>query len=241
MNRISNQFKRDLKASLITLILYIPLLFWWQQSSLKVATPTTPTPLVLNIQDFHTKEEIIKKEPILEEHIIEEEFFEDLEEIMKEPIVPEPIPQPLSKKPKPIVEKKIIKKKIVKKKIVKKKVKKRKITKKREIKKRKYIKSSKKASSKKSNLKFLSKLKRSINKNKIYPRMAKKRGIQGSVKVSFTITTSGRVTNIRVNGSKAFTKATKKAIERSFPIDTKGVSLPITLNLTLNYRLKRGV
>ena len=240
MNRLSSQSKRDITALLITLLLYTPLLFWWHSSNLGVPTESTQT-ILINIENFQCKEESIVEEEqtLLEERLIDDELLDSIDELMQEP--PKIEPQPLTTKPKPIIKEKIKPKKIVKKKRITQKP----IKKPKKSKRITKTKSHKKASTQKrvsngEKSRFLTKVKRAINSHKIYPKMAKRRGLQGSVKVSFTITTSGGVTNIILKGSKLFTKATKRAIDSSFPIDTRGVALPITLNLTVNYRLSRG-
>ena len=238
MNQLSKQFKRDTKAFSLTLILYLPLLFWWSQSKVELFPEKVSTPLVLDLQKFVCKEEPTP-EPFLEEPIIEDDFFEDLEEIMQEPIVPLP-PQPLTTKPKPTLEKKkeVQKKVKPKPKKVHKKTKTKTKSKKRVQ--RKTNKSSHSVASKAKTNQFITKLKRAINHNKIYPKMAKKRGLQGTVTVSFTINSAGEVRNITIKGSKIFRKATKRAILQAFPINTKNISLPLKVNLRLNYKLNKS-
>jgi protein TonB len=241
MNRLSSQSKRDIKALFITILLYTPILFWWQSSHLGVPKETTQT-ILIDIQNFQSKEEIApKEEPIveekqslIEERLIDDEVLDEIDELMKEPPAIEP--QPLTTKPKPIIKERPTPKKIVKKKSIKKAKKTKKVTK-REAHKRV---STKKRLSKGEQSRFLTKVKRAINSHKVYPKMAKKRGMQGRVKVSFTVTSSGGVSNIKIRGSKLFIKTTKRAINSAFPMDTRGVALPITLNLTINYKLNRG-
>ncbi len=245
MNRLSSQSKRDIKALFITMLLYTPILFWWQSSHLGVPTEPTQT-ILIDIQNFQCREEIPKKEnsiveekqSLIEERLIDDEVLDEIDELMREP--PPIKPQPLTTKPKPTIKEKPKPKKIVKKKSTKKPIKRAKKTKKvTKVKSHKKV-LTKKRVSKGERSRFLSKVKRAINSHKVYPKMAKKRGIQGRVKVSFTVTSSGKVTNIKVRGSKLFTKTTKRAINSAFPINTKGVALPITLNLTINYKLSRG-
>ncbi len=180
--------------------------------------------------------EEIEEEPIIEEEIIEE-----------------PEPEPVVEE-KPVIEPEVIivkkdenitkpKKKIVKK---KKKVKKKKIKKK--VRKKAPPKTTKglqrSGSAKKSNAsqknKFLAKIRRNINKHKSYPKIAKRRGMQGSVKVRFTILASGNVGHISVSGPKVFHNSAKRAVKGAFPINTKNapISLPQSVNLTLRYQLK---
>jgi len=160
-----------------------------------------------------------------------------------EPVKPKTIPKP------PEAKKKTVKKKTVKKKTVKKK----KHTKKKKTRKRKVPKhtltSVTAGVKRQGNLtrstpaqknRFLSQVRARINRNKSYPRIAKRRGMQGSVKVHFTILPSGNVGHIAVTGPKVFHASARKAIEKSFPVNTKHipVSLPKTVNLTLRYQLR---
>jgi len=185
---------------------------------------------------------------VIEEPVIEEEIepepepepeIEEPEPVPEEPveeeIVPEPVVKPIpelkpvikevKKKPKP---KKKINKRIVKKK------KKRKVTKR----------SSRRATSSKVNpnkkSQFLARIRAKINRAKSYPRIAQKRGMQGTVKVRFTILKNGRVGHISVSGPKVFHNSAKSAVKKAFPINTKNapLSLPTTVNLSLRYQLK---
>jgi protein TonB len=66
---------------------------------------------------------------------------------------------------------------------------------------------------------FLNKIRATINANKKYPRVAKRRRIQGTVHVSFDILKDGTATNIHTSGaSNILQKAVKKSIKKSFPI-----------------------
>jgi protein TonB len=87
--------------------------------------------------------------------------------------------------------------------------------------------------------KFLAKLRARIERAKRYPPMAKRRGLQGRVKVRFTVTASGNVRNITLSGSSLFFSSARKAVKEAFPIDTRGakVTFPLTVTLTLRYRL----
>ena len=131
----------------------------------------------------------------------------------------------------------------IKKKVVKKKPKKR--TKKRVKKKKKASRaSSRRATSsrvdpnKKSQ--FLASIRAKINRKKSYPRIAQKRGMQGTVKIRFTILKSGRVGNISVSGPKVFHNSAKSAVKKAFPINVKNapLRLPTTVNLKLRYQLR---
>ncbi len=204
----------------------------------------TFVPEILPLIEEPKEEEVV--EEIIEKPVVEEEPEPIVEELKVEEIVPEPIVEKVT--PIPVV-KKVVKKKIKKKpkKKVKKKVKKRV---KKKVKKRTKVRrakkptkaraGSRKKSSKAQKSRFLSNIRAKINKNKSYPKIAKRRGMQGSVKVRFTILRSGKVGSISVSGPKVFHTSAKSAVKRAFPINTKNVpiSLPQSVNLTLRYQLR---
>ena len=183
--------------------------------------------------------EVIEQPPEPIEEPIVEEIIEPEPEPEPEPEIEEPEPEPVViEKPvvKPIPELKPVIKKVKKKK-TKKVVKKKK---QRKVKKR----SSRRATSSKVNPKkksqFLARVRAKINRAKSYPRIAQKRGMQGTVKVRFTILKNGRVGHISVRGPKVFHNSAKRAVKKAFPINTKNapLSLPTTVNLSLRYQLK---
>ena len=174
-------------------------------------------------------EEEIEPEPE-EEPVVEPEPEPEPEEPVVEEIVPEPVVKPIPEL-KPVIKK--VKKKPKPKKIVKKK-------KKRKVKKS----SSRRATSSRVNpnkkSQFLAKIRAKINRAKSYPRIAQKRGMQGIVKVRFTILKNGRVGHISVRGPKVFHNSAKRAVKKAFPINTKNapLSLPTSVNLSLRYQLR---
>jgi len=256
MSSLSDQSKRDIKAFVITICLYAPIVYLWSSSQVGLSVTDTKTPLVIDLQNFKCEAEQIEQKESVTEEVVEEAKEEVVEEIApeekiveelpkEEPVKEEPVPEPIkeitpnpipkkpevvAKKPKPVVKKK---------KTVQKKVKKKKSVKKQKKAKSQRVQSKRggRASAQKKN-EFLATLKRKISQNKSYPRVAKKRGMQGSVRVHFTITASGSVCNISVKGPKIFINATKKAVQRAFPVKPKGVSLPLTVTFLLNYKLK---
>jgi len=178
-------------------------------------------------------EEEIEPEPELEpeeEPIVEEIIEPEPEEPAVEEVIPEPVVKPIPEL-KPVVKK--VKKNPKPKKIVKKK-------KKRKVKKS----SSRRATSSRVNPRkksqFLSKIRAKINRAKSYPRIARKRGMQGVVKVRFTILKNGKVGHISVRGPKVFHNSAKSAIKKAFPVNTKNapLSLPTSVNLSLRYQLR---
>ena len=181
-------------------------------------------------------EEIEKEEPVVEEEPIVEP---EPEPIVEEKPIPEKIiPEPIEPKiiPKPVVEK-IEKKPVVKK---KKKVKK-KVRKKAPPKTTKGLKRAGSAQNNNAAKKnqFLTQVRRKINQHKSYPKIAKRRGMQGTVKVRFTILASGNVGHISVSGPKVFHNSARHAVKSAFPINVKNapLSLPESVNLTLRYQL----
>jgi protein TonB len=173
-------------------------------------------------------EKEIEPEPEPEEEPVEPE--PEPEEPVEEEIIPEPVVKPIPEL-KPVI--KEVKKKPKPKKIVKKK-------KRRKVKKS----SSRRATSHSVNpnkkSQFLAKIRAKINRAKSYPRIAQKRGMQGTVKVRFTILKNGHVGHISLNGPKVFHNSAKRAVKKAFPINTKNapLSLPTAVNLSLRYQLR---
>lgn len=179
-------------------------------------------------QPVAEEEPVVEEKPVVESEIIEElipaEEPEIKEEVIPEPIVPKVVPEPVVKevKKKPQVKKKV-KKKTVKK------------TQPRQ-----------KASSRESKSglaqknQFLANIRAKINTHKSYPRIAKKRGMQGSVKVKFTILSSGKVGHISVSGPKVFHSSARHAVNSAFPVNAANapISLPKSINITLRYQIR---
>lgn len=187
-------------------------------------------------------EEIEKEEPVVEEEIIEDPEPEPI--IEEKPIPEKIIPEPIEPKiiPKPVVEK-IEKKPVVKKKKkVQKKKTKKKVRKKAAQKTTRGLKrtgTAKKNNTAKKN-QFLAQVRQKINKHKSYPKIAKKRRMQGKVKVRFTILANGNVGHISIKGPKVFHTSARRAVKSAFPINIKNapISLPQSVNLTLHYQLR---
>ncbi|WP_295418847.1 energy transducer TonB [Sulfurovum sp.] len=182
-------------------------------------------------------------EPELEpEEVVEPEAEPEPEVIEPEPLPPEPVIIKPIEKPKPIVKKAVKKPVPKKKKPVKKKRKKK--TGKKIVKKRVHKKVTAQSAPSRANLakksQFLARLRAKINRAKSYPRIAQRRGMQGIVKVRFTILANGKVGNISMSGPKVFHNSARSAIKSAFPISTKNApfSLPTTVNLSLRYQLR---
>ncbi len=174
-------------------------------------------------QPIVEEETLVEKEPVVEPEIIKEEPE------VKEEVIPEPIVQKII--PKPVV------KEVKKKPKVKKKVKK-KIAKKTQPRLKASSRKSQRSTAEKN--KFLDNIRTKINKHKSYPRIAKKRGMQGTVNVKFTILGNGKVGNISVSGPKVFHNSARNAVKSAFPINVNNapISLPKSINITLRYQIR---
>jgi len=88
---------------------------------------------------------------------------------------------------------------------------------------------------------FFAQLREAINKNKSYPNTARRRNIQGDVRVKFFILASGDVKGIKMlEGDSIFKRSVYEAIENSFPIivEKSLFHFPKEFQLTLSYILK---
>jgi len=177
------------------------------------------------------EEPLAEEEPEAEEPVVEPEPEPETipEPIVEEKKFVEPVIKKIEKKPEPKkkIEKKIVKKK---KKVVRKK--------KRSSASSHRATSSRVDPNKKS--RFLSQIRARINRGKSYPRIAKRRGMQGVVKVRFSILKNGRVGNIKLSGPKVFQNSARSAVKKAFPISVKNapLHLPTTVNLSLRYKLR---
>ena len=85
-------------------------------------------------------------------------------------------------------------------------------------------------------------LMRHIEVHKNYPRVARKRKIQGQILVSFTLLENGQVKNILINGKKSILKkASLQAINDALPMPLPPgeLSLPMEVKFNMNYSLVR--
>lgn len=83
-------------------------------------------------------------------------------------------------------------------------------------------------------------LMRHIEVHKNYPRVARKRKIQGQILVSFTLLDNGQVKNILINGKKSILKkASLQAIKDALPMPLPPgeLSLPMEVKFNMNYSL----
>jgi protein TonB len=237
---------RHFIAYFSTTLLYVAIigLFFYIQQQTKISTERSQEKVMqVLLSDFVPEELPVEEIPIVKEEVVEpEEIKEPVpEEIVKvvEEQITEPIVKPLLSLPKPVIEKPIIEK-------PKKKPEVKKIIKKKKPAKKKPVKKASRASSKKTQAnpekvnKFYKKIRVKINQNKSYPKIAKRRRMQGSVKVTFTVLRSGKVSNILINGPKVFHNSARHAVKSAFPISVKNipVSLPATVHITLRYQIR---
>jgi len=258
MSGSSGQLKRDALSFFITLLIYLSLFLLWNDYVSKMIAPLSQpsvSKITLDLNDFveETREAEVpvpEKEELPEEVSPPEEPIEE-EPIEKKPIVEEPLPEPVvePEPKKPIVEKPEPKP-VVKPEIQKKSP--RKITKKKRQKRKKpAVSKSRKSTStpvrkkqrahkgSRGNSQFVARLRAKINARKSYPRIARKRGMQGSVRVKFRITATGKLTGLSASGPRIFINSAKQAVKSAFPLSTRGANLPMTVSLTLNYHLKK--
>lgn len=80
-----------------------------------------------------------------------------------------------------------------------------------------------------------------IEKEKYYPRAARRRGIQAAIKVRFTIMKSGGVENIRVEGSHAILeRAAREALVKAspFPSPPESQTGPMNVEYEMEFALR---
>ncbi len=88
--------------------------------------------------------------------------------------------------------------------------------------------------------KYYTQIKETINKNKSYPKMAIKRGIEGIVKIEFTISQYGELLSFNIiEGKRVFKKSITTAVKNSFPLTPPKdvLTSKTSLSLQIDYRL----
>jgi len=222
---------RHFTAYTITTILYLLVVtaIYYSQTHYFVSSKESKEKVIqMSLSTFVPEAIEVSKEVIeepVEEPVVEPEVKEEpkIEEVIPEPIVEKVIEKPKKKKPVKKPKKQTVKKKQVKKKASKKQA---------------SAKQSKSTPAQRN--KFWSALRTKIDKHKFYPRVAKKRRMEGAVKVRFTILANGNVGHIFLKGPKIFYKSARNAVKSAFPINAKKspISLPTTINLTLRYQIR---
>jgi protein TonB len=193
--------------------------------SLSQFAPEVVTPPESKVEKVIEPKPVVKKEPKVEKEIISEPIVEKATPKLVQKVEKK---KPVKKEKKKPTHKKPIYKKPIKKKVSKKKTSKRQVSKQQNH------------SSKAEKNKFWNTLRQKIDSHKFYPRIAKKRGMEGTVKVKFTILSNGDVGHISVQGPKVFHNSAKNAVTSTFPISVKNapVSLPERINITLHYQIR---
>lgn len=197
-------------------------------------TPEVITPVEEQKEIPDVEEEpVVEKKPEVEPEVVKEVIPEETPKI-KEEVIPEPVTQKVI--PKPI--EKPVAKEVKKKPIEKKKTKKKTVVKKKQLQQKASPRRSKSSAAEKDL--FLANIRAKINKHKSYPRIAQRRGMQGTVTVKFTILSSGKVGNISVDGPTVFHKSARNAVKSAFPVDVKNapISLPKSISITLRYQMR---
>jgi len=215
--------------------------------SLATFAPEVPSP-VENSKETKTEEKIIETESEAEPDPLPE-----TEEPKESEPEPDPLPEETEESKEPEIKEEPAKEEVTHETVIKKipiakptkkiapKPKKKLAKKRRKVQKKREINSggSPRYSTAEKN-KFLAEIRRRINRAKSYPRIAQRRGIQGTVKVRFTILANGQVGNISLSGPRVFYASARKAIKSAFPVNVKKapISLPVVVNLSLHYKLR---
>ncbi|WP_428605203.1 energy transducer TonB [Sedimenticola sp.] len=87
---------------------------------------------------------------------------------------------------------------------------------------------------------YIEQLLRHIERYKHYPMPARKRGIEGLVKVSFVLAENSQITDLRIEGGhRLLNKATRTALQKALPLprSPQALALPIRLAFNLSYSL----
>lgn len=231
---------RYLGSFFITLVLYasaITTLFYTMNSSFSSNTKKEIKEEIVKISLVETPVKEIKKELKKEEKkVIEKEKEEEIKKTEK--------PKIKQKTEKPKIKKEKIKKEEIKKEVKKEIIKTQEKTLKQPTVSEKPLQNIEKPITKIDTTlikeQFFSLVKNKIDSNKEYPNSARRRGIEGSIKVKFQITKEGNVKDISIlSGKKIFHKAVLNAINNSFPIKIPKElnSFPLYINLELKFNL----
>jgi len=240
----------------ITVIIYLLLAYiiWYASESFNKPVQQTlkAKTITLSLSEFNIQQDIdeLNNKPIfekpsqieqLQDYDISKEEKQDIKEVSKKTPLKE-----TEKKTEDVekISQTLTTTKTIIKKSVKRDTKKTKLKHKKHKKIKRVLKSNTKRYKNKTKAKttLLAHIRYKINHAKIYPKAAKRRHIQGKVYAKFRVLKNGKVTNIKLNGSSIFFNATKKAIQKAFPIDTKGATtlLPLDVSVTIRYNLTQN-
>jgi len=228
---------RHFTAYTITAVAYllvVAFIYYTQSHHFVSSQEPKESVIKMSLSQF-VPEVVMPPEPVIKK--VEEPEVEP-ETILEKEVVKEVVPEPIVEKVTPKIVKKTEKKKTVKKKVQKKTKTKKKKKKKKTI--HKQASKQQNHSSKAEKNKFWNALRKKIDNHKFYPRIAKKRGMEGTVKVRFTILANGGVGSITVKGPKIFHRSAKNAVKSAFPISVQKapISLPTSINITLHYQMR---
>ncbi|HID49478.1 MAG TPA: energy transducer TonB [Chromatiales bacterium] len=87
---------------------------------------------------------------------------------------------------------------------------------------------------------YLAQLLAHIDEHKYYPRVARRRGLEGVIRVSFRLLPGGQVSRLRVDGAnRILCEAARQTVRASLPLPLppEGVSLPLSVRFGMQYRL----
>ncbi|MES9857603.1 MAG: TonB family protein [Sedimenticola sp.] len=87
---------------------------------------------------------------------------------------------------------------------------------------------------------FLANLLARIEENKSYPKAARRKNLEGSIKVTFTLGCNGSVENLKASGGhKLLKRSAKQAVNASLPLPKPptGISCPMLINYNMAYTL----
>lgn len=248
---MSRYFSSFFITSIIYVVLFSTFLYSFNNTA-KINSNPKPSKDRVKVTLIATpliKEKEVKKEPVKKQIEKKPEKKIVKKEKPKQVIKKKPIPKKIVKKliEKPVekkIVKKIIKEPIIEKKETVEKVIQKTLPKKSNTVKKTVIKQHKTIVKKETpaidtkliklkQKQYYTKIKQTIDKNKSYPRMAVKRGIEGDVKVKFTISEKGELISFNIlDGKRIFKKSIVNAIKSTFPLTPpKGI---FTSNLDLS-------
>lgn len=78
-----------------------------------------------------------------------------------------------------------------------------------------------------------------IEKNKLYPRQARRRGLEGEVSLFFVVSADGSLAGLRIERSQAnalLEQAALQAVQKSFPMELE-LGFPLEMRVTLRFAL----
>lgn len=201
----------------------------------------SPPPITVIEPDI--KPEIKPPEPVVSQPKIEKQVIEEKKPVpvikpkaIKKNNTPKPKPKPKKTTPKPAQKKITVNKPPVK---VQKTSPKPQVNK--EVKRSPIVSNADQRLIEQTRKSYFALLMRHIEAHKNYPRVARKRKIEGKIIISFSLLADGSIKNLQVNGKRSILeKASKNAISNSLPMPfpPKDLSLPMKVKFTMNYFLK---